>query len=185
MGGMRPGFPFPGVMGQQPSAHCNPNRIRATPHALAGSKCRGLIPTACRLFCPCQCFASQHTPQHNLHTLRPSPARPLLLRSRAHRRRYRDASAAIQNQASMMRPSMPGSRTATATHLFRLSFPLLTPSTSGFPSMFPPGSNMASMPQGFQPGLHNLMGNPNMSVTRSYQARPVADCFLAHFLYSG
>jgi hypothetical protein len=110
MGGMRPGFPFPGVMGQQPSAYCNPNRMRATPHALAGSKCRGLIPTACRRFCPCQSFASQHTPQYNLHTLRPSPARPLLLHSRALCRRYRDASAAIQNQASMMRPSMPGSR---------------------------------------------------------------------------
>ena len=88
----------------QPQSHAR-NTSR-----LAGSKCRGLIPTACRLFCPCQCFASQHTPQHNLHTLRPSSARPLLLRSRAHRRRYRDASAAIQNQASMMRPSMPGSR---------------------------------------------------------------------------
>lgn len=36
--------------------------------------------------------------------------------------------------------------------------------------MFPPGSNMASMPSGFQPGLHNLMGNPNMSAARSYHA---------------
>jgi hypothetical protein len=72
------------------------------------------------------------------------------------RRRYRDASAAIQNQNNMLRPAMPP-----------------------FPQMFNAGAAMqpSMLPPGFQGGLQPFMGNMNMSASRcSFPAHFRAVC---------